>query len=289
MRRHCVNRLQNSFSAAIIAAVLLAGCGSPAGRNPSPALEAARAHNQAGRRALESGNAAGALALYRSSLAAAESIEDFDLAGANLLNLALLHAQLGQWSEAHAAADRVISAPQQYGQAVAAAAAARKALISLDEGNAQAALRWADDAERACTAPCPLALTLENLRAHLALEQSRNDAALQHAARAVELAATSAIETERASAWRLLGRAYARAGRGADAALMLARALELDRQLGLPARIALDLVYAGDNQAGLGAPDLAQHFYARALAVYVATGNARGADSARARLASVAK
>lgn len=289
MRRHCVNRRQNRFAAACIACLLVAGCGSPAGRSPSPAQEAARAQNQAGTRALESGNPAGALILYRASLTGAESIEDLDLAGANLLNIALVHAQLGQWKEAHAAADKVIAAPRHYGQAAAAQAAARKAFIHLDEGDTQAALRWADTAERGCAVPCSFAAALENLRAHLALEQAQTDAAIRHASRAAELATVPAMEVERASAWRLLGRAYTRAGRTTEAAQLLANALELDRRLGLSARIALDLIYAGDNEARRGEPARGREFYERAVMVYVAAGNASGADSARSRLGALAK
>jgi len=284
-----VNRRQNSLGAALVACLLAGGCSSPASRAPSPVLEAARSQNQAGTRALEAGNSAGALALYRSSLAGAESIEEFDLAGANLLNIALAHAQLSQWSEAHAAVDKVIAAPRYYGQDNAARAAARKALIHLDQGDAQAALRWADTAERGCAAPCAFTATLENLRAHLALEQSQTDAAIRHASRAVDLATPPTMEAERASAWRLLGRAYTRAGRSAEAAQMLANALELDRRLGLTARIALDLVYSGDNQARNGDSALARELYERAVTVYVAAGNTKGADLARLRLAALAQ
>jgi tetratricopeptide (TPR) repeat protein len=310
MRGNCVNRRQNSLrnisaetgdvqagraplftalAAALVACVLAGGCGAPSGRAPGPVLEAARAQNVGGTRALAAGNATAALALYQASLAGAESVEDFDLAGANLLNIALAHAQLGQWSEAHVAADKVIAAPQHYGQASAARAAARKALIHLDEGNAQAALRWADNADGACGAPCPFAATLENLRAHLALEQAQNEPAIRHASRAAELAATPDLESERATAWRLLGRAYSRAGRTAEAARLLASALELDRGLGLAAPIALDLLYAGDNEANRGEPARAREFYARAASVYAAAGNPQSAESARSRLDALGK
>ena len=284
-----MNRQLNSLAALLVTCLLAGGCGAPAGRAPSPVQETSRAQNQDGTRALAAGNATGALALYRSSLAGAESIEDFELAGANLLNLALAHMQLGQLAEAHTAVDKVIAAPQNYGSANSASAAARKALIHLDEGNAQAARRWADTAASGCAAPCAFAAILENLRAHLALEENQTDVAIGHASRAAELAATPAMEAERANAWRLLGRAYTRAGRTAEAAPVLANALDLDRRLGLSARIALDLIYGGDNEARRGEAARAREFYQRAVAVYVAAGNLKGADAVRSRLAALAK
>lgn len=278
--------LQNNSAAiaAVIVCVLIGGCGSTAGRPPSPSLEAARAQNEAGTRALDAGNAEGALALYRVSLATAQSIEDYDLAGANLLNIALIHAQLGQWADAHVAVDKVIAAPQRFGPSHAARAAARKALIHLDEGNAPAARRWADTAERDCTAPCPFLAALENLRAHLALEQSQTDVAIRHATRAAELAASPALEAERAGAWRLLGRAYMASGRASEAVLVLTNALELDRRLGLSPAIAMDLVYLGDNEARSSAAAQARTFYERAMDVYAAAGNSRGVAAVRLRL-----
>ena len=278
--------LQNNlaFVGALITCLLIGGCGSTASRPPSPALEAARAQNEAGTRALDTGNAAGALALYRESLASAQSIEDYDLAGANLLNIALIHAQLGQWADAHGAVDRLIATPQRFGASHGARAAARKALIHLDEGNAPAALRWADTAERDCVAPCTFLAALENLRAHLALEQGQTDIAIRHSTRAAELAASPTLESERAGAWRLQGRAFTRTGRTSEASQVLTNALELDRRLGLNPAIALDLVYLGDNQARSGAAAEARAFYERAMDVYAAASNSRGVDAVRLRV-----
>ena len=153
MQRPCVTPPLGSFAAAGFACFLLAACGSPTGRGPSPADETARAQNQAGTRSLASGNLTGALAQYRSSLAVAESVENFELAGANLLNIAVVHERLGQWNESHAAADKILSAPLLYGSQTVTGAAARKAFVHLDQGDATAALRWADAAERDCAPP----------------------------------------------------------------------------------------------------------------------------------------
>lgn len=284
-----MSRRRNKFVFIVIACLLAGGCASPENRNLNQALDAARTHNEAGTRALAAGNTALALKFYRASLAGAQSIEDFELAGANLLNLALLHSQLGEWPDAHAAVDQVIAAPRHFGNVTAAHAAARKSLILIDQGNTQAALSWADTAERGCGAPCPLLSTLANLRAHVSLEQSQWDAAIRHASRAAELARAPALDAERANAWRLLGRAYTHAGRTTEAAAVLANALALDQQLGLSARIALDLLYAGDNEARRDDRTLAREFYERAAAVSTATADSAGTQAAQARLIALPK
>ena len=280
----CVSHRLNKFSVIVLACLLAGACASPETRLANATLEAARSSNEAATRALEAGNSVLALRLYRASLAGAQSIEDFDLAGANLLNLALVHSQLGQWPDAHAAVDKVLAAPRNFNDASTARAAARKSLIYADEGNSEAALRWADTAERGCAAPCALMATLENLRAHLALDRSQIETAIRHSERAAQFATAPALDAERANAWCLLGRAYTRAGRTAEAAAVLANALELDRQLGLSARISLDLLYAGDNEARRGNQTRAREFYERAATVSAATADAVGVQAARARL-----
>ena len=251
---------------------------------PNAVTEAARAQNQAATRALREGNLPKAASLYQASLAGAESIENFDLAGANLLNLALVHQQDRRWTDAHAAVDKIIAAAGSYGPANASRAAARKAMILLDQGNDDAALQWAESALRGCAAPCAITATMENLRAHVALEQNRIDAAIDFASIAVEASAAPAQAPERATAWRLLGRAHTRAGRMAEAAPLLAGALALDRQLSLSERIALDLLYAGDNEVRGENRPKARENYLRAAAVAKAASNQASMRAAQARL-----
>ena len=284
MQRPCVTPPLGSFAAAGFACFLLAACGSPAGRGPSPADETARAQNQAGTRSLASGNLTGALAQYRSSLAVAESVENFELAGANLLNIAVVHERLGQWNESHAAADKILSAPLLYGSQTVTGAAARKAFVHLDQGDATAALRWADAAERDCAPPCSPLAALENLRAHIALEHGQTDKAIAHASRAAGLSTAPAMEAELANAQRLLGRAFTRANQFVDSAQSLTSALVIDRRLGLTARIALDLLYAGDNEMRRNEKAGARHFYERAAAVSAAAYDEPGVRAARQRL-----
>ena len=94
---------------------------------------------------------------------------------------------------------------------------------------------------------------------------------------------------ERANALRLSGRAQRRLGQGDAAATALAQALAIDRKLGLSDRVALDLVYAAENEAARGNAAAAREFYERALDVYQAAGNSQAADGVRLRLATLTR
>ncbi|MDE2452874.1 MAG: hypothetical protein KGL43_04715, partial [Burkholderiales bacterium] len=93
---------------------------------------------------------------------------------------------------------------------------------------------------------------------------------------------------EQANALRLLGRARSQAGQADAAADALAQALAIDRRLGLPQRIGLDLGAAAENERGRGRIDAARDFYERAATVYEASGDLDAARLMRERSASAA-
>jgi len=284
MRWRCASRRCAEGVAAALLLGALAGCAGAPKRAPSPAQEAAATSSQSAARAWRRGDLDKALDLYAKALAAADSIEDFDAGGAALLNLALVHARRDELREAHARIDRILAAPERYGAALHAQAAARKALLYLDEPDFDAALQWAQAAQKACVEPCVLGAVLSDVRAHVALERGDPALAATLAARGVEQAHAAGQEAERANALRLLGRAQTRTGRTTEAADSLAQALAIDRSLGLPERVALDLVYAAENEERRAQKTLAKEYYERALSVYRAAGNRRGVDAVRARL-----
>lgn len=269
-------------------ALVLAGCGS-APPSLNPAQQVAMTASQAAARSLARGEVAPARAAYERALAAAESVEDFELAGTALLNLALLQARSGELTAAHAQLDRILAAPQRYGPALFAGAAARKALVHLDGPDLEAALTWADAAQNACPTPCAHGAAMTTLRAHVALQRGDAAAAASLAATAVNRAAQAGQAAEQANALRLLGRAHTRAEQTALAAPALAQALAIDQRLGLPERVALDLLYAGDNEQRRSNAAAAREFYDRALVVYRAAGMTQAADSVRARLDSLGR
>lgn len=277
--RRCASRI-----GAFALALLLAACGSPAPRAVNAPHEAALALSQRAARALQRGETAQALALYEQALAAADSVEDVDTSGAVLLNLALVHGRLGQSREAHQRVDRILAAPARYPGALQAQAAARKALLHLDARDGALALQWADKSQAACASPCMLAAVLANVRGQVALEAGDATLAAAQATRAAELAAAPESQAEQANAQRLLGRARMALGDRSAAAAALQRALDIDRALGLPERIALDLLYAGDNAAAAGQRDVARDFFERAQQVAQAAGLAGAVQAAHQRL-----
>jgi len=290
IRRRCALRPRADLAArggVVVAALalLLAGCGSA--RPPqNPAQQGAHNAAQAAARAWSRGDATQARALYERALAAAESVEDFDLAGAMLLNLALVQGSAGDLAGAHARVDRILAAPQRYGAATASRAAARKALLYLDAPDLDAALTWTDRAQAGCGAPCPLDATLANVRAHVALQRGDAAGAAQWATRAGAQAAEQS--TEQGNALRLLGRARTQLREHETAATALAQALAIDRKLGLSDRVALDLVAAADNEAARGQSAAARDYYERAIDVHEAAGRHQAADDVRKRLAALA-
>lgn len=239
--------------------------------------------------------------LYERALASAEAVEDFELSGSLLVNLALVHqraaeresaapARAREIAAAHARLDRITAAPQRYGSALHAAAALRKALLHLDSGETAAAARWADAAEAACAAPCPHTPSLALVRAQLAWQADDAAAALRHAERALAAAGSGEPNAaEQANALRHRGRAASRLGQAAQAASDLAQALAIDQRLGLPDRIALDLTWAGDAALRRGEAAAAREFYERALVVAQAAGLTASVDRLRERLGSVNK
>ena len=189
--------------------LVLAGCSTPPpARNT--AQQASATHSQGAARALAAGELEQSLTLYTRALAAAESVEDFELSGAALLNLALVHARRGEVALAHGRLARIMAAPQRFGAPLQARAGARKALLHLDANELDAALQAADAAQAACVAPCDVAAVLANVRAHTALLRGDGATAATEAQRAVTLATEQPAEL--ANAQRQLGRARLQQG-----------------------------------------------------------------------------
>jgi tetratricopeptide (TPR) repeat protein len=285
----------HAVAVALATALVVAGCSSTPAVQRNAQQQSALSTSQSAARALARGDLAQARTLYERALASADAVEDFALAGALLNNLALVHqrsaeresgaARARELAQAHDRVDRVLGAPQRYGPALHAAAAARKAMLHLDAAEADAAARWAEAASSSCAAPCTHAATLALLRAQLDWQRDDAAGALRHAELALAAATAQQQTAEQANALRHRGRAAGRLGQAAQAAADLAQALAIDRQLGHPERIALDLVWAGDVEHRRGDTAAAREFYERALVVYQAAGLTALAGRVRERLA----
>lgn len=274
--------------------LVISGCGSAEKPTHNALQAAALSTSNSAARALSRGDLAQARQLYERALASADSVEDFALAGAVLNNLALVHqraaerlsgaARQTELDTALARLQRVQQAPQRYGGALQAAASTRMALVQLDRGDAAAAARAADAATRACAAPCEHGATLALVRAQLAWQQQDAAGTVRAAEQALALATAAGLANEQANAHRQLGRARAMLGQHAQAAADLAQALVIDQRLGLPERIALDLLWAGDVEAARGQAAAAREFRERALVVASGAGLVGLAERARGLL-----
>ena len=83
------------------------------------------------------------------------------------------------------------------------------------------------------------------------------------------------------------GRAAARLGEHGEAVAALERALDLDKQLGLPRKIALDLIALAEVEIARGDRTAARDYARRALAVSRAGGGKRQQDEAQRLLESI--
>ena len=290
MSRHADPAVRRSFThagAALALAGLLSACaGVSADLMPSRAQQQAVVNHERAARLLARGDLPAARQAYSVALASAQALQDPALEAAALLNLTLVQARLGDTVAAHQAVDQILDAPLRFESGVQARAAARKALLRLDQRADADALRWAERASEHCASPCGLAAVLDTVRGQVAFAQGDTAGADLMARRAIAAASASTQKAEEAGALRLLARVQMRLGETGAAAEALARALAIDLRLGQPDRLALDLYYAAENEDRRGNPALAAQLYLRALAVYEASGDARNADALRQRLAA---
>lgn len=271
--------------AALLLTLLLCACATQREQPLSSAQQHALTFNQRASQAFERGEYRDAARLYSAALTLAESMEDTDAIAANLSNLALVHQRLREFAVAQKHLDRLLAHDPPPTPDWQARAAARKALIYLDTGDTVAARHWADTANAMCrTTGCTSAATIINLRAVVAFAGGDFALAAELAQQGIGANSAPHQATELANAWRTLGRADMALSNPARAAKALARALALDKQLGLPDRVALDLTYAGDNEALRGEARAAEAFFRRAESAYRAAGNMEAARRLETRI-----
>lgn len=271
-----------------VLALQLLACSAPPGKPSNLAQVQWGAQHQNAARALRRGDPVSALASYEAALAAAESVEDFESSAVALLNLATVHSQLEQTEAALARVDRILARPALFSVGAQAQAAARKALLLVDQGQIDQALQWAERGLVLCPSDCALAPAMNNLRAHAALSSGNLEPAFGLAMQAAGLAAAAGLPAEQANGQRLAGRALSQQGQHERAAQLLAQALLLDQTLGLPDRIAADLQYSAQNELRRGQKRAAKAFLERALVVSQAAGHTARAAALRQQLQSMA-
>jgi len=261
----------------------LAACGSapPAQSDADARRERLVDLNDRAQRAVGGGELRHAAALYREALRIAESFEDFRSIGVNSLNLAAVHQALDEPEPAHRALERVLAAPARFELPLVAQAAGRKSSLALQARDLGAAEEWLARAESECRPPaCRIHTTLLVLRAQLVLERGGAAESRSLAARALAASRAEGNREEEANALRIEGRAAARQGELSHAVSLLTRALEIDKRLTLPRKIALDLITLAEFEMMRGERGLARDYAQRALDVSRASGNRQQQNAA---------
>jgi tetratricopeptide (TPR) repeat protein len=275
-------RRARTIAACGAATLLVCACAGVAPTQNKTEQQAA-ALNQRAARAFEQGDYPRAAALYEQALRLNSGVENTEGIAVNALSLARAHQAGGDAAAAHRVLDNLLAdAPLPLPPARRAEAQARKAQLYLDANEAARALEWSDKALASCSG-CAGLPAIQTLRGRAALAAGDNAAALDWATKA--LAATgsgpgSGNAGERANALRLAGEARLARREHQVALATLEQALELDRGLGLSARIFLDLMALGRIQLAMGNRTAARDYFVRARSVGVAANDEAGARAA---------
>jgi len=269
--------------AMLIISVALSACGStPPQTHADVRRERLVELNDSGQRAIARGELRRAAAHYAEALRLAETIEDFRAVAVNALNLAATWQALNEFELCHRALDKVLASPARYEPRFVTEAEGRKALLALQAGRLDSAGEWLARAESGCRAPeCRIQTALLNLRGQLMLEQGAGSEARAVFARALAASRLEGNREEEANALRLDGRTATLMGEHAQAAGLLNQALEIDKQLALPDKIAQDLLALAETELARGQLAVARDFAQRAYDVSRAAGNQRQQDAAK--------
>lgn len=268
-----------------LVALILAGCGSAPKPADPPRLRAALEAEADGAKRYGRGDFNGAERRFDEAMRLYASIDD--AAGRERNRLHLARADLAR-GRAEAALDLLNNADPgaEPGPALDMLLLKAQAQLALArDADAQQSLGVA--AER-CGAACPQAASLHLLQARAALAGKRPQEALAHADTALKLLRDRDEAIETGNAWRLIAAARLAGGDAAGALPAAQAALDIDRRLALPEKIAHDWLLIGDIRQKIGAGDTAAA-YQRALEVANAAALTAVAETAAQALAALAK
>ncbi len=265
--------------AALLAALLLAACGSSPKPPPEPRLRVqAQEQESSGARRYAQGDYAAAARHFGEAVRLRSSLDEPVAAARNRLQQAQSELAQGQAQQALAHASQVTDEAWQI-QSLLLQVQAQLSLGSNDA--AQAALARLSSR---CEARCPERGRVLLLSARVAWAQGKSADTLGQAEAAVSLLREQAEDREVANAWRLVAAARLAQGDAARALPAAQTSLELDRRLALPEKIARDWLLIGDIQRRAGNGSDARAAYQRAQAVAQAASLREIADLAERSL-----
>jgi tetratricopeptide (TPR) repeat protein len=245
----------------LIAALILAGCGSTPKPPDPPRLKAALETESDGARRYERGDHVVAARRFDEAARIYASIDDDAGTVRNRLHLA--RTELAQ-GHAEAALLALPGTPSLESNLL-------KAQAELALNRLEAAQQSLAAANAQCATACPQLASLRLLQAREALTAQRAAEALTHAEAALKLLGDGNEAAETGNAWRLIAAARLATGDPAGALPAAVAALDIDRRMALPEKIARDWLLIGDIRKTLGAPDSASA-YQRAADVAQAAG-----------------
>lgn len=252
----------------LLAALILAGCASTPKPIDPPRLRAALEAESDGAKRYGRGDFTVAERRFDEAARLFAGIDDVQGSARNRLHIARTRLAQGR---AAAALDLLTGAP-----AIAAPELALDALLLLAQTQLDLA-READAqqslvaAANTCGPVCPQAASLHLLQARAALAGKRAAEALAHADAALKLLRDRDEAAETGNAWRIMAAARLADGDAAGALPAAQAALDIDRRLAVPEKIARDWLLIGDIQR-VPAPGDAAAAYRRALDVARAAG-----------------
>ncbi len=258
-----MNRRQLSSSVLFSCVLFLVACGQTApARNAR--LELAADHSQSAQRAYNRGEYHVALGQYEMALQADVAVENISGIATDMLNLARVNLMLGRQEAANAYLDTLLQdSALEYGKPFMAAAATQKSLLLIKQGDASGARLWLEKASAWCVAECTLVSVIDGARAAIALREKDAEKALHWADRAAS-ASRGDSPLEYANALRYMSEARLMRGEFSVALQLAVEALAVDKSLGLPAKIRLDLLLSAAASEGLGDAEQAMRFRERA-------------------------
>jgi tetratricopeptide (TPR) repeat protein len=245
----------------LLATVILAGCGSTPKPPDPPRLRAALETESDGARRFERGDHVVAARRFDEAARIYASIDDDAGTVRNRLHLARTELARGR---AEAALLALPGTPSLESNLL-------KAQAELALNRLEAAHQSLAAAASQCTAACPQLASLRLLQARAALMGQRAAEALAHAEGALKLLQDRSEAAETGNAWRLIAAARLAAGDATGALPAANAALDIDRRLAVPEKIARDWLLIGDIRKALGAADTAAA-YRRAADVANAAG-----------------
>ena len=269
----------------LVLALILAGCGSTPKPADPPRLRAALEAESDGAKRYGRGDFSMAERRFDEAMRIYASIDDAPGRTRNLLHLARTRLAQGR---AEAALELLNAADPGAEPGPALDVLLLKAQAQLSLGRDADAQQSLAAATGRCGAACPQAASLHLLQARAALAGKRPQEALAHAEVALKLLRDSGEAIETANAWRMIAAARLAAGDAAGALPAAQAALDIDRRLALPEKIASDWLLIGDIRKKVGAGDTAAA-YRHAMEVATAARLGGIAEIATQALADLGK